>query len=83
MAPYGIMSVEQEDDLRKSSLPVLNVNLVSTIYSIKLFLHHTQKHNLSPPIEGSLKARIAITGSKRGFYALTPDPIYAASKHGA
>ena len=82
MAPYGIMSVEQDDDLQKLPLLPLDVNLFGTIYSIKLFLHHFQKQNSSPPTEFSPKARIVITSSEGGLYALTPDPVYAASKHG-
>lgn len=81
-APTGIMSTEEGGFPRKPPLQVLDVNLMGTIFSIKLFLHHVHKHNPVLPKDGSPKARIIITGSEGGLYALPADPVYCASKHG-
>lgn len=57
-APTGILSAETNAMPQKSPLRVLDVNLMGTIYGIKLFLHHVQKQDPIMPKAGNLKARI-------------------------
>jgi len=79
-APFGLFSPDTEG-LDKPSLQALEVNLMGTIYTIKIFLHHIQKTNPDRRDKDGVKARVVITGSEAGFYPLPYDPIYSASKH--
>jgi 15-hydroxyprostaglandin dehydrogenase (NAD) len=81
-APTGMMTTEADGLPQKPPLQVLDVNLMGTIYSIKLFLHHINKQNPTMASNGGPKARIVITGSEGGLYALPADPVYCASSMG-
>lgn len=61
-------------------LKVIDVNVRGTINSIKLFQSHVRKQGLATE-KGAISARVIVTGSEGGLYALPADPIYAASKH--
>lgn len=77
--PFGLFASDTEG-LDMINLKVLDVNVHGTIFGVKIFLHHVQKLNPGPAGDGKAKARVVITSSQGGFYAL-PDPVYTASKH--
>ncbi|TVY68740.1 5'-hydroxyaverantin dehydrogenase [Lachnellula suecica] len=78
--PSSIMFSQHDGLPEKPPLENFGVNLIGTIYSIKLFLHHIQKLDPSQPKDGSPKARIVITSSQAGIYRLCANPIYTSSK---
>ncbi|ERS97855.1 hypothetical protein HMPREF1624_06026 [Sporothrix schenckii ATCC 58251] len=66
------------------SMRTLNVNLVGTIFTIKLATHYMKKN--VPTVYGlraaASRGRIICTASNAGLYPFPVAPIYAASKNG-
>ncbi|CAK7208575.1 hypothetical protein SEUCBS140593_000219 [Sporothrix eucalyptigena] len=65
------------------SMRTLNVNLVGTMFTVKLAIHYMKKNEPSsahgaPPLRGT----IVCTASNAGLYPFPVAPIYAASKSG-
>ena len=74
--PETTFSDEEVDDqgqLVKQKYPVIQVNLIAVLNTVKLSIHHMKKQ----PHGGS----IVVTASMSGYSAMGL-PIYAASKHG-
>ncbi|CZR63869.1 related to short chain dehydrogenase/reductase [Phialocephala subalpina] len=67
--------VDGEDGLRKPNLKTLDVNLVGTIYTIKLATHYMRKNTTTQ------KGSIICTASNAGLYPFPIAPMYAISKH--
>jgi len=70
-----LVDEEDEDGLRKPNLKTLDVDLVGTIYTIKLGVHYMRKNI------GSQKGSIVCTASNAGLYPFPIAPMYAISKH--
>ncbi|KUJ14469.1 putative short chain dehydrogenase/reductase [Mollisia scopiformis] len=75
----GKLLVDEIDDegglLKKPNLKTLDVDLVGTIYSIKLAVYYMRKNT------GAQKGSIICTASNAGLYPFPMAPIYALSKH--
>ncbi|KAI0023425.1 15-hydroxyprostaglandin dehydrogenase [Xylariomycetidae sp. FL0641] len=69
--------VEGEDEPRMPDLKVLQVNLLGTIYTVKLAVHYMSKNN--PP---DRRGAIVCTASNAGLYGFPVAPLYATSKFG-
>ncbi|KAK3346312.1 hypothetical protein B0T25DRAFT_276340 [Lasiosphaeria hispida] len=69
-----------EDTPSPPKLKSLNINLIGTIYSVKLAVHYMNKK----PQDGGLSSRgsIICTASNAGLYPFPLAPLYATSKFG-
>ncbi|EXJ73484.1 uncharacterized protein A1O5_03245 [Cladophialophora psammophila CBS 110553] len=85
MANAGISREEKlimdEESPSKPGLRTLNVNLIGTIYTVKLAIHYIKK-NSAPNAQHPLRGSIICTASNAGLYPFPVAPIYAASKSG-
>ncbi|KIW52481.1 hypothetical protein PV05_08115 [Exophiala xenobiotica] len=86
MANAGISKegplIVDEETPSKPNLPTLEVNLIGTIYTVKLAIHYIKKN---APVNGAMPASrgsIICTASNAGLYPFPVAPIYAASKFG-
>lgn len=75
------MSLELDGPPQKPMLRVIDVNVIGTIYGLKLFLHYIHKHSPLTAVPGTIRGNIIITGSEGGLYPVKQDPIYGSSKH--
>ncbi|KAK3384815.1 hypothetical protein B0H63DRAFT_171757 [Podospora didyma] len=69
-----------EDTPSQPKLKVININLVGTIYSVKLAVHYMNQNPTSGG--GSSRGSIICTASNAGLYPLPVAPLYATSKFG-
>lgn len=67
----------KDDEPIKPDTTVVEVNLYSSLYGLRLFRHYTRKSKR----DGKF-ARMITTASMAGFYAFPAAPIYSAAKHG-
>ncbi|KAI1616333.1 15-hydroxyprostaglandin dehydrogenase [Exophiala viscosa] len=71
-----------EETPSKPSLPSLDVNLVGTIYTVKLAIHYIKKNTTVNGASPASKGSIICTASNAGLYPFPVAPIYAAGKAG-
>ncbi|KAL1972599.1 hypothetical protein VTN31DRAFT_7013 [Thermomyces dupontii] len=70
--------IDKEEQIpSEPELKTLNVNLVGTVYTIKLAIHYLLKNPAEPSRGG-----ITCTASNAGIYPLHIAPLYSAAKHG-
>ncbi|KAK3313952.1 hypothetical protein B0H66DRAFT_567447 [Apodospora peruviana] len=70
-----------EDSPSPPRLTVLNINLIGTIYTVKLALHYMSK-NKPGEAPGSKGGSIICTASNAGLYPFPVAPLYGVSKAG-
>lgn len=68
---------DQNGEPIKPNTAVIDINLYSTIYGLRLFRHYNQKSKR----EGEF-SRMFITTSLAGLYPFPAAPIYSVAKHG-
>lgn len=68
---------ETDGEPVKPNLGVIDVNLKSVMYGLRLFRHYNRKFKK----EGEF-AKILATSSWAGFYNFPVAPVYSAAKHG-
>ncbi|KAK3376043.1 hypothetical protein B0T24DRAFT_572633 [Lasiosphaeria ovina] len=73
---------EEEDSPSPPNLATININLVGTIYSVKLAVHYMRKGGKAGGDEGASRGSIICSASNAGLYALPVAPLYATSKFG-
>jgi len=66
---------EEDGGLKKPNLKTLEVDLVGTVFSIKLAVRYMKKN------KGPQKGSIICTASNAGLYPFPIAPLYAMSKH--
>ncbi|GKZ37852.1 hypothetical protein AbraIFM66950_009642 [Aspergillus brasiliensis] len=74
-------SEEEEDKPMRPNLTTLDVNLIGTLYTIKLATFYIRKSQRSPSNESQLNGSIICTASVAGIYAFPTAPLYATTKH--
>jgi NAD(P)-dependent dehydrogenase (short-subunit alcohol dehydrogenase family) len=67
-------SLNDDDEPSKPDLTVVNVDLLSVFYGVRLATHYFRKNE----VKGG---KIVVTSSSAGLYALAPLPQYSACKH--
>lgn len=67
-------ALDKEGKLQAPSLKTLDVNLIGTIYTLKLARYYMQKRK----VRGS----VVLLGSLSSFFGLPLGPMYTTSKHG-
>ncbi|EXJ68062.1 uncharacterized protein A1O5_08677 [Cladophialophora psammophila CBS 110553] len=86
MANAGISKeprlIVDEDAPSKPPLHTLEVNLIGTIYTVKLAIHYMRKNPVVNGATAPSKGSIICTASNAGLYAFAVAPLYAASKFG-
>ncbi|KAK4949676.1 hypothetical protein LTR10_011517 [Elasticomyces elasticus] len=86
MANAGIskevkLNVDEETP-SKPILPSLEVNLIGTIYTVKLAIHYIKKNAAVNGASPASKGSIICTASNAGLYPFPVAPIYATGKAG-
>jgi len=75
--------IRDEEKPSKPVLPSLDVNLMGTIYTVKLAIHYIKKNALdSSAGTAASKGSIICTASNAGLYPFPVAPIYATAKFG-
>ena len=62
----------QGDTLEKPSTQLIDINVNSVIFGLKLGIHHMKQHG---------GGRIVVTGSAASYIPVSSQPLYTASKH--
>jgi len=86
MANAGISKeprlIMDEDTPSKPALHTLDVNLVGTVYTVKLAIHYIKKNAVVNGTPVASRGSIVCTASNAGLYPFSVAPMYAASKFG-
>ncbi|KAL6229006.1 hypothetical protein BDW75DRAFT_225832 [Aspergillus navahoensis] len=72
----------EEDRPSKPRLPSLEINLIGTIYTVKLATHYMKKNKIVNGPGKFSRGSIICTASIAALYPFPVAPLYAASKHG-
>jgi NAD(P)-dependent dehydrogenase (short-subunit alcohol dehydrogenase family) len=62
----------QDDTLERPSTQLIDINVNSVIFGLKLGIHHMKQHG---------GGRIVVTGSAASYVAISSQPLYTASEH--
>jgi len=86
MANAGISKepslIVDEETPSKPALHTLNVNLIGTIYTVKLAIHYIRKNAVVNGATVASRGSIICTASNAGLYPFPVAPLYGASKAG-
>ncbi|OAL23030.1 hypothetical protein AYO20_11092 [Fonsecaea nubica] len=74
--------IVDEETPSKPALHTVEVNLIGTIYTVKLAIHYIRKNAVVNGATVPSKGSIICTASNAGLYAFGVAPLYAASKFG-
>ena len=66
----------------KPNVASIEVNLLSAVYGLKLFIHYARRTQSSLPPPVSFTPAMVITSSSAGLYQFPGNPQYCASKYG-
>lgn len=66
----------------KPNMAAIEVNLLSAVYGLKLFIHYSRRTQDCLPPSVAFTPAMIITGSSAGLYQLPGSPQYCASKYG-
>jgi len=86
MANAGISKeprlIVDEETPSKPALHTLDVNLIGTVYTVKLAIHYIKKNAVVNGATVASRGSIVCTASNAGLYPFAVAPLYAASKFG-
>jgi len=75
VSEIGTFLGKEDGEPEKPNLKTLEIDVIGTLYSIKLAIHYMRKNT------GEQKGSILVTASNAGLYGFSIAPMYGTSKH--